>query len=167
MSADPSTSHWRHRLHWRSLLAATVLALSACSINTPFPRLEAGKAAADAPVVLVLTHATLDPKRRESFDVHTRRVLAEMARQPGLLGYSARREIFGTQAWTLTVWSSEADLARFMDSPVHREAVRKGMDGLVAMESKRLVLAREAVPRNWTQALALLKDPEGRRAYWE
>ncbi|MFC3148621.1 antibiotic biosynthesis monooxygenase [Piscinibacterium candidicorallinum] len=167
MNIETFTARLRHRLLKTGLVASALVALGACSINTPYPRLATPEAAAQAPVVLVLTHATLDPKRRESFDVHTRRVLAEMTRQPGLLGYSARREIFGTQAWTLTIWASEADLARFMNSPVHREAVRKGMEGLVAMESKRLLLKRDALPTSWDQALALLKDPEGRRAYWE
>ncbi len=150
------------------LLAALSLWLNACAIGTAWPQLAPeSAAAADETVVLVLTHVVVDAKQRAEFDRQNSRVLASMGRHPGLLGYAARREVFGNQGWTMSVWASEAARSAFVQSSVHREAIAKSLPALVTVELKRLTVARKDLPSDWDAALRLLADPVGLRHYWE
>lgn len=152
----------------RALLPALGLSLllGACALSTPFPRIDpsaAGKP--DDAVVLVLTHIVVAGDRRDEFDRQTRRVIDSMATQPGLIGYSARRELFGNEAWTMSVWDSDAARARFVRSAVHQEAIAKSEPAIVTVRLKRLNMARKDVPRDWAAALALLAQPGDVRRY--
>jgi heme-degrading monooxygenase HmoA len=88
-----------------------------------------------------------------------------MATQPGLIGYSARRELFGSEAWTMSVWASDAARARFVRSAVHQEAIAKSEPAIVTVRLKRLNMARKDVPRDWAGVLALLAQPGNERLY--
>lgn len=152
---------------WALICAAGAACLPGCAVSTPFPRWPAVPDEASQPVVLVVSRVVLDPSRREAFDRQTRQVIGQMASQPGLIGYSARRELFGSQAWTVSAWESEEARAAFMRSAVHRQAVEQGMDGVVSVELKRLTVPRSALPADWPQALAWLAQPGHLRQYWE
>ena len=149
------------------LMAAGLSALAgACALSTPFPRIDRAVAGeADDAVVLVLTHIVVDGTRRDEFDRQTRRVIDSMATQPGLIGYSARREVFGNEAWTMSVWASDAARARFVRSAVHQEAIAKSEPAIVTVRLKRLNMARKDVPRDWAEALMLLAQPGNERLY--
>ncbi|MDP3287591.1 MAG: antibiotic biosynthesis monooxygenase family protein, partial [Methyloversatilis sp.] len=137
-----------------------------CALATPLPRVDTtapGKP--DDAVVLVLTHIVVDGDRREQFDRQTRRVIDRMTTQPGLIGYSARRELFGNEAWTMSVWESDAARARFVRSAVHQEAIAKSRSAIVTIRLKRLSMARKDVPRDWPGALELLARPDDVRVY--
>ena len=150
------------------LFTAALLALKGCAISTPWPRLVPAQAERnDDLVVLVLTRVVVDPRQRSEFDRQNSRVMASMGSHPGLLGYSARRELFGDQGWTLSVWANHEARAAFVRSAVHREAIAKSLPALRGVEFKRLTVARKDLPANWDQVLRLLADPEGRRNYWE
>ncbi|AOF82336.1 antibiotic biosynthesis monooxygenase family protein [Methyloversatilis sp. RAC08] len=138
----------------------------ACALSTPFPRIDRAVAGeADDTVVLVLTHIIVDGARRDEFDRQTRRVIDSMSTQPGLIGYSARRELFGNEAWTMSVWASDAARARFVRSAVHQEAIAKSESAIVTVRLKRLNMARKDVPRDWAAALELLARPGNERVY--
>jgi heme-degrading monooxygenase HmoA len=153
---------------WVSLLPVLAVLLNGCAIGTPWPRIPpASPEAADQPVVLVLTRVVVDVKQRAEFDRQNRRVMASMGQHPGLLGFAARRELFGDQGWTMSVWSSDEARAAFVRSAVHQEAIAKSMPALVAVELKRLTVARKDLPSGWNEVQRLLADPEGLRNYWE
>ncbi len=155
------------RMASRALVAlAVVPLLSACAISTPFPRLkEVLGEGADDPVVVVLTHIVVNSDQRSEFDRQTRRVLDSLPSHNGMLGYSARRQIFGSEAWTMSVWASDADRAEFVRSAVHQEAIAKSAPAIVNIQLKRLTLARKNVPAGWPRALELLAEPGNLRTY--
>jgi heme-degrading monooxygenase HmoA len=150
------------------MLGSLVVWLQGCVIGTPCPRLSApSPEQAQESVVLVLTHVAVDTQQRREFDRQNSRVLASMGSHPGLIGFAARRQLFGDQGWTMSVWSSEEARAAFVRSAVHREAVARSMPALRTVELKRLTVARKDLPADWDQVLRMLADPEGRRNYWE
>jgi heme-degrading monooxygenase HmoA len=151
-----------------ALLSALAVLLNACTIGTTWPRLAPASAeAGEESVVLVLTRVVVDTKQRAEFDRQNSRVLASMGQHPGLLGFAARRQLFGNQGWTMSVWASDDARAAFVRSAVHREAVAKSMPALVTVELKRLTVARKDLPADWSAVERLLADPAGRRNYWE
>jgi heme-degrading monooxygenase HmoA len=97
--------------------------------------------------------------RREFFQ-DTRRVLAGLPEQPGLVGYSFRFEIFGRTAWTMTAWKDEASLNAFVRSPAHREAVRRSGETAQNLRFVTLERAIGSLPLNWRDARRLLAEAE-------
>lgn len=149
-----------------ALLALLTPLLSACTLGTPWPRLApATPEASEERLVLVLTRVVVNTRQRAEFDRQNRQVLASMRQQPGLLGYAARRELFGSQGWTMSVWADDAARAAFVGSAVHREAIAKSFPALVKVELKRLTVARKDLPADWDAVLRLLAEPEGLRTY--
>ena len=144
---------------------AVVPLLGACAISTPFPRLKMSGAGADDQVVVVLTHIVVDSNQRSEFDRQTRRVIDSLPSHSGMLGYSARRQIFGNEAWTMSMWASDADRAGFVRSAVHQEAIAKSAPAIVNIQLKRLTLTRKDVPVGWPRALELMAEPGDLRTY--
>lgn len=154
------------RMASRALMAlAVVPLLGACAISTPFPRLKMSGAGADDQVVVVLTHIVVDSNQRSEFDRQTRRVIDSLPSHSGMLGYSARRQIFGNEAWTMSMWASDADRAGFVRSAVHQEAIAKSAPAIVNIQLKRLSLTRKDVSAGWPRALELLAEPGDLRTY--
>lgn len=150
------------------MLTAALTTLNGCAVSTPWPRLAPTQAErGDDLVVLVLTRVVVDPERRSEFDRQNSRVMASMGSHSGLVGYAARRELLGDQGWTLSVWANDDARAAFVRSPVHREAIAKGLPAVRSVELKRLTVARKDLPTNWDEVLRLLAEPESRRNYWE
>lgn len=111
-------------------------------------------------LVVGLTKAVLrdDGALRSTFWDYVFRVADTLPERPGFVGYSLRREVFGKQAWTMTVWSDEASLAAFVESDVHQAAIRDALDALACVRFARLEVARAEVPISWERALALFED---------
>ncbi len=139
-------------------LAATLLVtlLGGCAIATPFRTTGAGDGGSHS--VVALTEATLgkDSAARGAFWDGVWAVERSLKDQPGLIGYSVRRELLGNRAWTMTVWESQADLDRFVLSPAHRAAMASGRAALTDMRFARLERRREDGPPRWTEALDVL-----------
>lgn len=138
--------------------------LSGCAIATPF-RDNPGTHAKAGSAIAAITEAQLGADRaaRSRFWDGTRRVEQALMQQPGFLGYSIRREILGNRAWTMTVWQSEADLLRFVQSEVHREAIRIGRAALVSGRFARVPLAPGEKSLSWAKALEAIES--GRNLY--
>lgn len=150
----------------RAVPGFLALWLAGCAISTPFPRIPpAPGKGADEDVVLVLTHIVVDTGRRAEFDRQTRRVIDSMPGHAGLLGFSARRQIFGNEGWTMSVWASDEARARFMGSAVHQAAIGRSRPAIVTVRIKRLSLSRADLPGDWGRALEMLAQPEGVRVY--
>jgi len=140
------------------LLLALALALGGCTIATPYRAIQHAQAPADGDTVVVaITKAVVDPATRGPFDAQVRAVLRSMPGQPGLVGYSVRRELFGRNLWTLTVWENDAALAAFAKGAAHSEAVRVGSPALQDARFARLTMPRGAPPLSWPAALEILR----------
>lgn len=145
---------------------AAIPLLAACAVSTPFPKLqEVGNEKENEKVVLVLTSISVDAKNPGEFDRQTRNVIDSMASQRGLLGYSARRELFGNEAWTMSVWESDGERANFVRSAVHQDTIAKSASSIVNVQLKRLTLTRKEIPANWASAIELLAEPGNVRTY--
>ncbi|MGY6553530.1 MAG: antibiotic biosynthesis monooxygenase [Wenzhouxiangella sp.] len=142
------------------MLTSLLSFIAGCTIGTPWPRMDLALAEpGEQVVVLALTHVVIDPARRPVFNDANRRVLASMRDQPGLLGYAARRQVFGNEGWTMSVWEDDQARARFLHSPVHLDAIRHSQSAVVRVTTRRFELARKDLPRNWDEALLRLAEP--------
>ncbi|MEO0476689.1 MAG: hypothetical protein AAF085_12085 [Planctomycetota bacterium] len=140
-----------------------VVMSSGCTIATPFegPGYEDGVGvtldATDDSVIVVITQAVLSGGDREGFNDGTRSVMDSMDQHEGLIAWSVRREIFGDNAWTMTVWKDEVSLKKFVTSKVHRGAVKEGMPAVSQTRFYTFDVPAEALPISWDDALAQLE----------
>ena len=131
--------------------------ISGCAISSPqrLPALNAGETDEDL-VFVVITRANIKPQMRSAFDDVASRVAKALPAQPGLITYSLRREIFGTQVWTLTAWKSPEARDTFGGSPAHREAMKLTSILVKDFDVQRLVIRRSELPLSWVDVLARL-----------
>jgi len=129
--------------------------LPGCSIATPLTW-TAAPAEQPAELHVSVTHAVLDPERRSAFDAGTEALFERLPDQPGLLGYSRRKELFGDEAWTMTVWRDEASHAAFVRSAPHREAMRAGRAALAGARFVEFTWPRASGKLTWRAALDAL-----------
>lgn len=143
---------------------AALLGMLSCEVATPFrgPGASPGSASAvtggEAEVVVALTHAKVDWFKRGAFDDYTQRVVNTIEQNDGLIGFSVRRQLFGVEVWTMTVWRDEASLEAFVASPMHREAIRKGMPAVVEAQFHRMRWPISDLPPSWDAMKRVLKD---------
>jgi hypothetical protein len=135
--------------------------LPACTYTAPFRQLAAAPEGANT-IVVTLSAVENRPGQRRAFFADTKRVLADLPNQSGLLGYSYRFEILGRRAWTMTAWQDEASRDRFPASPVHRAAVKNSPVTAQNMRFISVKVPASAPPMKWTEALRLL---DGAPAY--
>jgi heme-degrading monooxygenase HmoA len=142
----------------RLALASLAGLVVGCTIATPFRQLQPEPEGHDATVVLVLTHAIVDNETRAPFDDYTARVVASLKNQPGLIGYAVRRQLFGNEAWTMTVWRDDAARAAFVLGTMHQEAMLNGGPALTSARFRRLQVPASEVPVSWRRAEELLDE---------
>ena len=150
---------------WRlpALLLALPL-LGGCAVSTGFKgpgydRSAGVTAPGEGPVVVALTRATLHPggTGRSRFRAGTADILDALPDQPGVVGWSVRRTLEGSTAWTMTVWQDEASLKAFLRSPAHRSAVTASLDAVSTAVFARIPVERNRIPLSWEEALAILE----------
>lgn len=151
------------------LLLIPIGLLVGCAVSTPYPKLSAADTTqAEDKVVLVITKIVLKTTSdRSEFDRQTNRLIDTMSTHPGLIGFSARKELLGHQAWTLSVWKSDADRVNFVNSGLHQTAIKQSSSAVGNAQFKRLLLARKELPDNWNKVLDILAEPGGLRNYWD
>ena len=158
---------------WFKLVITLILLFSffGCVIDTPLkgPGVESrtGEMADGAETVFVgLTYAVLvdDPKLRSTFWSHVGKVEESLPGLPGFVGYSKRKQLFGNEAWTMTIWTDEKSLDDFVESDVHQTAISESMKALDAATFARIELKREDIPLSWKTAMQIL-DMYGRQYY--
>ncbi|MEM6454892.1 MAG: hypothetical protein AAF772_07330 [Acidobacteriota bacterium] len=161
------------RIAQLSLLVLLAGLLSGCTIGLPFARPAASAAPssgdgaeaaaqADDTVTIVVTHAVVDRAKRKAFDRYTQKVARALraGEFDGLVGFSVRRQLFGSEAWTLTVWQSPEALRSFSTSAMHRTAVAEGAPALLRMRSHRYEQPADAPVPTWSEAIALLETAQ-------
>ncbi len=148
-----------------AIVAALVLT-SGCTFATPFkgPGYERDvgvtlQGAGDT-VIVVLTQAVLGDGDRGAFSKGTRRVMDSMDQHPGLIAWSVRREVFGDNAWTMTIWVDDESLNNFVYSQVHRDAVKRGMPAVSQTRFYSFELPADELPLSWDDALERLQEAE-------
>lgn len=130
--------------------------LASCAYTAPFRWVEPIPEELRTAVVTLSAVESRAGQRKAFFD-DTKRVLADLPNQSGLLGYSFRFELIGRKAWTMTVWKDAASRDRFAVSPVHQSAVRSSR---ATAQNIRFISVEAAVaklPLSWAKALRLLK----------
>jgi quinol monooxygenase YgiN len=141
------------------------LVLGGCTVSKPFSRpanqerpTQADQQA-DSTLLVALTHAVLS-EDREPFDRYTRMLVDEMEKQPGLYGYSVRKELLGDEVWTMTVWYDKASLERFIYSDIHQQAIQAAMPAVIATRFLRFEVPQDEAPPRWNDALERLSKVE-------
>jgi heme-degrading monooxygenase HmoA len=150
--------------------ASVAIALPGCRIATPFDGPgwddDFGLRLPDAPrtVVVTVTQGTVAAGQRARVDDLTRRVVASLPEQEGLVGWSVRREILGSRVWTMTVWRDGEAADDFLVSSEHRAAMRESSTVFSATAFARVEWPAAALPPTWDQAESLLASAAvGRR----
>ncbi len=144
-----------NRLIQVTSLAAAGLALTAFSISTPFVYPQ-GKAAIAQNAKLVVTHAFIQDGKAGPFYSRSEEVVKSLKGQPGLLAYSVRRQLFGNQAWTLTVWDSERSKSAFIRSSAHHSALAEASSVLSCARFLRVDWSGEIKNLDWDEVLGRL-----------
>jgi len=154
----------RHLKQWLLFVAMTT-GLSACAIATPFkgPGFSAGRgvtAPGTGPVTVAITQAVLgdDKAKRRSFWSNVGLIESSLDGQPGLIGYSLRRELLGDNTWTLTAWSNEDSLRAFVEDIPHQDAIRSSASGMTQARFARITVNREELPLSWSKAIEILEQ---------
>ncbi len=149
------------------LIVLSALGLSACKIGTPFRMADNDRANTSVDknqtVMVGITHVVVgqNRKRTKTFWNHVKSVQGSLEEQPGFIGGAIRRELFGNEAWTMTVWTDEESLNGFVRSQVHRTAMTEGWPALKSARFARMEVSRDQIPLSWKQAEELL-DTVGR-----
>lgn len=157
------TKHFRLFMNM-ALIASVSAFITACSVGMPFrwPGYDAVKGVtaqnAGKDVLVVITNPKVDQAKRAAFDEYTQRLLKSMHDAPGLVGYSGRKQIFGDEAWTVSVWTDEDSMRRFIYSPGHLAAMDAGTPALKNARFRREWIPAKELPLTWTEVLAILDD---------
>ena len=144
-----------------------VILLSACNISIPFQSSDAlGTLSPDAPVIVGITHVVLDhdPEKNDVFWHHASNIIDSLPAQKGYLGHKVRMQLFGNEAWTMTVWLDEESLDSFVMSEPHSEAMAHGLDAVKIARFSRFTLNRSDLPMAWMDAEVIM-NAQGRELY--
>lgn len=138
-----------------ALLSLCCLPLGGCKIALPWRSIS--QAPPSQQVLVALTHGFLDSATRKGFDAYSRKIAKEMEAGAfaGLVGFSIRKEIFGDEVWTVSVWEDERALAAFIRSDLHQEAIQKTSHALVSMETHEVWLPASELPIDWDRVTEL------------
>ena len=91
--------------------------------------------------------------RIPQFLAHTARIMAQLRRSRGLLGYSLRAELAAKQFWTLSAWEDEVALHAFIRTQPHTQTVMAMMAHMGATKFIRWVVKGSELPVSWDEAL--------------
>jgi heme-degrading monooxygenase HmoA len=131
------------------------LVLTAFSVSTPFVYPQ-GKEIKASKAKLVVTHATIRAGQSTPFYDRSEEVVKSLKDQPGLLAYSIRRQLFGNQAWTLTLWDSEHSKSAFTRSSAHQSAMAEASSVLSCARFLRVDWSGEVKNLDWEEVLGRL-----------
>jgi hypothetical protein len=87
------------------------------------------------------------------FLVHTGRIVRQLGKSPGLVGFSLMARPFAKHFWTLSVWEDEAALNDFVREQPHAETMRVMPPHMGATRFIRWNLSGSEIPPAWDDAL--------------
>lgn len=107
-------------------------------------------------VYVGITHAYLNGGEAK-FLSDTFKVYDDLDSFKGFLGGSVRKQIWGNQVWTMSVWHSEDDLKRFSYSDLHRRAIKSSGQYISKIRSTILKMKRVDVPESWQEIRGVIE----------
>lgn len=119
---------------------------------------------ADQPVTVMLTYGKLDGDKREPFDRYVGIIDDALPQSPGLIGYSLRKELFGDEVWTMSVWDSQDSLWRFVYGDVHGAAMSEASEASIIFTSALFERPAGEIPLDWEEAEQILAEKTAERA---
>lgn len=136
---------------------------TSCVVGSPFKKSAQSKElnlSEDRPVVLVVSEANIqgNPWTQILFWKNTSAVNRDLDNNKGFLGGSIRRQLFGSRAWTMTVWLDEDSLENFIYSPVHDKAIQESKSALKRTNFYRREILWKEVPLSWESAIQELES---------
>lgn len=127
------------KLKYLSLLS--LFLLGACSISRPISgpgydaRTKLFRTKNTNTVFVSITNAKLIGSKRISFDRYTQELYLTLDGRRGYLGGSIRKEIFGNEVWTFTVWENHEAMKEFVYSRDHLNAIYMSSEAIEVMRS--------------------------------
>lgn len=137
--------------------------LAGCAIASPFkksPKIDSSLIDPDTIVVVALTevHTKGSILEQITFWKRVSSVRNSLEDNQGFLGGSIRRQIFGNQAWTMTVWENEDSLDDFIYSKEHERAMKEGAPAVESNRFYRMNRPWKDVPLAWEEVEILIKE---------
>lgn len=108
-------------------------------------------------VVVAITAGTIRRGEGGAFFRHLRLVMDNLPEQRGLIGYAVRKKLVGRRVWTLSAWTDERALDRFVRSEPHRAAMAAGGIPRDSVRSVRIELPANELPISWARAQQILE----------
>jgi heme-degrading monooxygenase HmoA len=87
------------------------------------------------------------------FLLHTARIMGQLRRSKGLLGYSLRAELGAKRFWTLSAWQDEFALQAFVRTQPHSQTMRAMASRMGATRFTRWTVKGSELPASWEEAL--------------
>ena len=146
-----------------SFLLGSVFLTSGCHIGYSFqgPGYDSQKGTVinqtELQVLLAITHGVIEDQGSSDFSKSLQRVRENLKTTQGLIGYSVRKEVFGNEVWTMSAWSSEEALGKFLEGRAHRSAVANGGIPPANVRSAYTWISAESLPISWDDVLLLLE----------
>lgn len=143
----------------------SLFCLTSCKIATPFrgPGYDSDATQLiDQEVIVALTHVVLgsDNAMNQKFWDLVFSIEKELPKTSGMLGYSIRKRLFSDEGWTMSVWSDEESLIKFVNSGLHRRAVEEAGSSIKKVRYARVKLPKSKTPISWETAEELLAKNE-------
>ena len=85
--------------------------------------------------------------------VHTVRIMGQLRRSRGLIGYSLRARLAAKRFWTLSVWEDEAALRGFVHAEPHARTMAALAPHMGEARFFRWTLKGSELPLSWEDAL--------------
>ncbi|MCZ8344296.1 MAG: hypothetical protein O9301_14775 [Leptospira sp.] len=145
---------------------ALMASISNCVVGTPFQKsskLSDYKIKEDTVVVVALTEVETKGSISDlwTFWKRVSSVRESIESNPGYLGGSIRRQLFGSKAWTMTVWKDEESIDNFVYAKEHERAMKEGGPAVKRGRFYRIQKQWKEVPIPWEVAEELVHE-EGR-----
>ncbi|MBL8962482.1 MAG: antibiotic biosynthesis monooxygenase [Phycisphaeraceae bacterium] len=143
--------------------ASVLLVAGGCRVGYPFrgPGYDADRGVvhpdAGSQVLVVVTRGDIKAASREKFANHLRDVIESMNQQSGLVGYSVRRELFGSRVWTMSVWVDRGSMTRFVRSTAHHKAMASGSIAAGSFMTAAAPVDASRIPLDWAEAERMLE----------
>ncbi|MDJ0976566.1 MAG: antibiotic biosynthesis monooxygenase family protein [Planctomycetota bacterium] len=113
--------------------------------------------------LVVITYGRVGEGRAGDFRERLKDVISSMDDQPGLIGFAARKRLWGDEVWTMSAWTGRDALEAFVYGGPHATAMASGAVTPPSFRSVELELDPAELPLDWDRAEALF-DAQVREA---